>query len=138
MTDPLRSVRSFAALGAAGAGLLACAPVAPPPGPFAAAASSQCFFSSTVSGFKPAGPGAVNVRSATSGVYRVDLAAPCGDLRAAERILLDSRASGASVCPGADVTMIVSSPAGARACPGRSIRKLSETEVAGLPQAEQP
>lgn len=116
----------------------ACAPVAPPPGPFSAAASGQCFFASTITTFKPSGATALNVRSSTSGVYRAELAAPCGDLRAAEKVLLDSRAAGASVCTGADATLIVSSPAGSRSCPVRSLRQLNDVEVAALPTAERP
>lgn len=115
----------------------ACAPVTPPPGAIATAAAGQCFFASTISGFKPAGATAVNVRSATAGVYRVELASPC-DVRTAEKVLLDSRAAGLSVCPGADVTLIASGPAGPRSCPGRSLRKLAEAEVAALPPAERP
>jgi hypothetical protein len=127
-----------AVLAAGLAALAACAPVAPPPGALAPALGAQCFFGSTISGFKPSGPTAVNVRSSVAGVYRVELASPCGDLRAVEKLLLDSRRSGISVCPGADVTVIASSPAGPRSCPGRSIRKLDDAEVAALPAAERP
>jgi hypothetical protein len=139
MNLPSRSLGLSTIVGGVAAAFAACAPVAAPPGPIASVASGQCFFSSTISGFKPAASGtALNVRSATSGVYRLDLASPCGDLRAAERILIDSRASGPAVCPGGDVRLIVSSPAGARSCPGVALRKLSEAEAGGLPAAERP
>ena len=137
MTLATRSVRTAAFAGGLAA-MAACAPVAPPPGAIAPALGGQCFFASTISGFKPSGPMAVNVRSSVAGIYRVELATPCGDLRAAEKLLLDSRRSGISVCPGADVTVIASSPAGPRSCPGRSIRKLADAEVAALPGSERP
>ncbi len=137
MTRPLLFAAAALTLAAA-----ACTPVAPPPGgggggPIAAA-GGECFFASTITTFKPSGATAVNVRSSNAGVYRAELAAPCGDLRAAEKVLLDSRSAGASVCAGADATLIVSSPAGSRACPARSLRRLTDTEVASLPAAERP
>ena len=133
-------IRSLLLASALSLAAVACAPVAPPPsGPLTTATRGDCFFASTITAFKPsANATAINVRSSAAGVYRAELAAPCGDLRAAEKVLLDSRAAGASVCTGADATLIVSSPAGSRSCPVRSLRRLTDTEVAALPAPERP
>ena len=115
----------------------ACAPVTPPPGAVASLPAGQCFFASTITGFKEAG-GGVNVRAGTSDVYRVAFASRCDGLSGADRVLLDSRAGGASVCAGLDVDLILATASGPRRCPGQAIRKLSPAEVAALPAAERP
>ena len=124
------------------AGAAACAPVTPPPpGPLAAgpAPGRQCFFPSTVSGFREGEDRrSAYLRVSGRDVYRVDLFGPCPDLSSAERILLDSRAGGASVCEGLDVTLIVPSNIGPQRCPARALRKLAEAEVQALPARFRP
>jgi hypothetical protein len=117
-----------------------CAPVPSPtikPG-LLAQGPRQCFFASTISGFRESGPNQVNFRVGAGDVYQLDLATACGDLRGAEKVLLDSRAAGSSVCEGLDVDLIVPAAAGPRRCPGRGIRKLNPAEVAALPSAQRP
>lgn len=126
------------AAGALALSAAACAPNSSPEVASAAdRASRQCFFPSTVSGFREAGDRAVNLR-ARGDVYRLELLAACPDLRSAEKVLLDSRAGGSSVCTGLDVTMIVPTSTGPRRCPGRSLRKLAAAETATLPSAQRP
>lgn len=117
----------------------ACAPGASRPGPeLAQVEQRQCFFASTVTGFREVGPQTVNVRAGAADVYRLELARACPGLGAAEKILLDSRAAGSSVCAGLDVDVLFAAAAGPRRCPGRSLRKLSETDVAALPEGQRP
>jgi hypothetical protein len=117
----------------------ACAPVAPPPGPLAGGPARQCFFASTVNGFREAAGGqVVNFSVGANQVYQVELFGRCSDLGRAEKVLLDSRAGGSSVCSGLDVELIVPTPTGPRRCPGRSLRRLTETEIAALPSREKP
>lgn len=133
------------ALAAAGlsAALTACAPVAPPPGQLAAAgptptAGRQCFYTSRITGFRAAGDRAVNLRVSEREVYQVALFSPCPEVRGAERILVDSRAGGSSVCTGLDVEVIVPGAAGPRRCPASSLRRLAEAEVTALPANQRP
>ena len=137
----MRPARPLAVLALLAATAGACAPVAPPPGPAAGGgAPRQCFFASTVSGFREAAAGQrVNFRVGVNDVYAVDLFAPCPELRSAEKVLLDSRAGGSSVCSGLDVELIV--PVGnapPKRCVGRSVRKLSPNEIAALAPRERP
>lgn len=135
----MRPTRLLAAL-ALTAAATGCAPVPSPtvgPGPIAQG-PRQCFFASTISGFRESAPGQVNVRVGAGDVYQLDLATPCGDLRGAEKVLLDSRAAGSSVCEGLDVDLIVPAAAGPRRCPGRGIRKMDPAEVAALPASQRP
>jgi hypothetical protein len=135
-------IRRILTAGALSATLVACAPVAPPPPPGAMAAATtgrQCFFPSTVSGFREgADRRTAYLRVSGREVYQVDLFAPCPDLASAERILLDSRGGGASVCTGLDVTLIVPGPIGPQRCPATSLRRLAETEVEALPARYRP
>jgi hypothetical protein len=135
----LSPVFAFAAVSAA---LAACAPTPPPPGGFGpvAGAPRQCFFASTVSGFREVGNDRVNFRVSGRDVYQLELFGTCPELRGSEKVLLDSRGGGASVCSGLDVDLIVPTniTAAPRRCPGRSIRKLTETEVAALPAGQRP
>lgn len=125
------------------AGLLtaaaACAPAASPPGgtPLAVRQPQQCFFASTVSSYREAGDRAVNLRAGRN-AYQLELFAPCPELGRAQKILLDSRAGGSSICTGLDVEVIVPTSIGPRRCPGRSLRRLTDAETAALPAAQRP
>lgn len=116
----------------------ACAPTLPPRAPqLVQGEPRQCFFASTVSSFRQAGDRSVNLRAGRD-VYQLELLGSCPDIRRAERVLLDSRAGGSSVCAGLDVELIVPTSVGPRRCPGRTLRRLAEAEVRDLPAAQRP
>ncbi|WP_374472449.1 DUF6491 family protein [Phenylobacterium sp.] len=97
----------------------------------------QCFWASSVNGFRAVDERAVNLRVGVRDVYRLELIGPCPDVDWATRIAIQSR-GGNSICTGLDAVLIAPSPIGPQRCLVRNVRKLTAAEVAALPDAARP
>jgi len=118
-------------LAAAGLGLAACTPQAPVDGSASAAAGQrQCFRTDQVNSFSPVDRDTVDVRVTGRQVYRLELFAPCDDVRWEQRIAIRSRGS-SYICAGrlSDTELIVPGAIGADRCLVTSVRQLSEAEI---------
>ncbi len=128
------------ALGAAMAALLAAAPAAPtlaksPVEP--SAKRQQCFFPSSVSGFRAADEHNLYLRVGVRDVYQFEMFGPCQDINWNERIAIVTRGGG-TICSGMDADIVTHTSIGPQRCPVRSVRKLTPEEVAALPKKSQP
>lgn len=133
----------------ASAAVAACAPppAAPDPGSSLAQAQAQapapaprqCFFAGNVNSYREAGPEAVNLRVGASQVWRLELFGNCPDIRwSFGRIALQQRGGGSSICGGMQVDVLTNDAGRVRRCPVRTVRRLSEGEVAALPSDQRP
>jgi hypothetical protein len=127
-------ILGFAALG------LLTGPAAAAPQSKPASAARQCFFARDVTSWREVGNQAVNLQVNNRDVYRVDLFAPCPELRRAfERIGVKTRAGSDSVCTGADIDIVVPQEGGpATSCLGSNVTALSADQVKALPKRERP
>ncbi|HEY0053204.1 MAG TPA: DUF6491 family protein [Caulobacteraceae bacterium] len=127
-------------LAAAGAALFLGAGCAMSDGPARAdAAPRQCFFVSQVNGFASDNERVVNLRVGVNDIYRAELFGPCSNVDWSQRIAIRARGGGSSVCSGHDAELIVPATSGRpQTCQLRSIRKLSDAEIAALPGRERP
>lgn len=94
-------------------------------------AKRQCFWNRDVNSFSAQGEDAVTVRVGVRDYYRLDLVGTCPDVDWNVQIALVSRGGG-YICAGADAEIISQSPSGTHRCMVRSVRKLSDAEVATL------
>ena len=123
------------------AALAACAPPpAPGTGPQASAGGGrQCFYASSVNGFQEVGDEAVHVRVGASQIWRLDFLGRCPGIEwSSGGIGLQQRGGGGAICRGFDVDVITTGGAGLPRCPVRSVRRLSDVEVAALPDNQKP
>lgn len=121
--------------------LSACAPNAQLPTAAApqASAARQCFFASNVNSYREAGDEAVHLRVGANQVWRMEFAGSCPDVRwSFGRIALQQRGGGGSICGGMDVDVLTDDAGFPRRCPVRSVRRLTDAEVAALPQEQRP
>ena len=126
--------------------LASCAaPMAPPAPPSGlatgpSAAGGQCFYASTVSGSTTDGPAAVNLRVRVNQVWRLELETACPGLElSSARIGLKERAgSTGRICSGADLDVVPLSSNIPAICAVRSVRQLSQAEIAGLADRARP
>ena len=127
----LTTIASLAvfALGLAGA---ATTPKAEP-----ARQPRQCFWARDVHNFAYVAPGTVNLRVGIRDVYQLTLFGPCSEMDFANSVGFDTRGS-SSVCDGLGIELIVPSTLGPERCPVRSLRRLSQDEVAALPRGARP
>jgi hypothetical protein len=122
------------------AALAACAPKAPPdPGAAAVRGPRQCFYAQNVTSYREAGDDAVHLRVGVKQIWRMEFAGSCPDVRwSFARIGLQQRGSGGSICGGFDVDVITDDLGFPRRCPVRTVRRLSDAEVAALPADQRP
>lgn len=114
------------------AALLPAACTAPgEPGSASNRAERECFHVDNVRSFTPLDDDAVAVRVGARDHYRLELIGTCPDVDWAWSIAIRTRGS-SWVCRGFDAELIVPHPSGAQYCPVRSVRKLTEAEVAAL------
>ena len=134
-------MKLFIPLLAFAAALAACAPT-PPADPAAAAAARsprQCFYAQNVTSYREAGAEAVHLRVGVKQVWRMEFAGSCPDVRwSVGRIGLQQRGSGGSICGGFDVDVVTEDGVRPRRCPVRTVRRLSDAEVAALPADQRP
>jgi hypothetical protein len=123
------------------AALAACAPPpAPGTGPQAAARSPrQCFYASSVNNFQEVGDEAVNVRVGANQIWRLDFLGRCPGIEwSSSGIGLQQRGGGGAICNGFDVDVITTGGTGLPRCPVRSVRRLTDVEIAALPDRQKP
>ena len=127
--------------------VLAVSVCAPPPAAasYAGAPSAQvraprqCFFASNVNNYREAGPEAVNLRVGASQVWRLEMLGSCPDIGwSFGRIALQQRGGGGAICRGMQVDVLADDAGRVRRCPVRTVRRLSEAEVAALPSDQRP
>lgn len=122
-------ISSFAAL------LAACGYYGQPPRDPAYAGASdgrQCFYAANVTGFRQGPNNSIIVNTNSRDYYELQpLGGYCADFDFEHRIALRSR-SGNFVCSGYDAEIYVPDAIGVRYCPVRSMRKLTEAEVAEM------
>ena len=129
----------LAILGAAAALAGAGCAMSDGPGQNASAAPRQCFFVDQVNGFAAPSDRVVNLRVGVNDVYRAEIFGPCANVDWSQRIAIQARGGGSSVCSGHDADLIVPSSSGSpQRCMLRSVRRLSEAEVAGLSGRDRP
>lgn len=117
----------------------ATAPAASPALGQTAAEPRQCFSSSQIGGFQEAGDQAVNIRVGVRDVYRLELTAPCHDVRFAQTVGVQTRGGTDFICSGLDAVLIVPRPGTSPdRCFVSQARKLSPAEVEALPARERP
>lgn len=119
--------------------LAGCAAAGPPPSrPTAEAGPRQCFSRSLVHSYKAVGEEAVMLRVAANEIWRLDFQGACPNIGFAfGRIGLEQRIGG-QVCRGYNVDVVFDDRGFPRRCPVRTVRRLSETEVAALPAGARP
>ncbi len=124
--------------------LSACAVPPPAPSPMAAAAPGpggrQCFWASSVRNFREVGDEAVLVRVNANEIFRLDFQGRCPGIRwNSSAIGLQQRGGGGgAICDGLDVDVVTRDNTVIPRCPVRSVRRLSEAEVAALPDNQRP
>ncbi len=133
---------SVALLACASAALSACAPQAAG-GPTTAAPARQprqCFFANQVNSYREAGEDAVHLRVGVNQVWRMEFVGNCPDVRwSFGGIALRQRgAGGGTICGGLDVDVLTNDAGFPRRCPVRTVRRLTQAEVAALPQDQRP
>jgi hypothetical protein len=127
------------ALGLALAACAAPAPGEPNPASASKAGPRQCFFASNVNNFAEVDDRAVNVRVGASQIWRLDFQGQCPDIQwSSSAIGLRQRGGGGAICDGFDVDVITTGGSGIPTCPVRSVRRLSQAEIAALPSAQKP
>jgi len=124
---PLRNL-SLLAL----AGLVGSAPATFPlsEGAVAQSPRRECFSARTVSGFRPAGNDAVDVRISRNREYRLTLAGYCPDVDWSLRIALRTRGGSSYICAGLDAELLVPGPTGLQRCQVTEVRRLTPEEIA--------
>ena len=121
---------------------LALAACAPPMGPptTASAAPRQCFWASNVTSYRDAGGDeAVYLRVGVKEIWRLDFLGSCPGVEwAMNRVALQQRGGGGTICRGIDVDVLVNDVGFPRRCPVRELRRLTDAEVAALPPDHRP
>ena len=126
------------------AALLAVAGCAPPMGapgaPQTAAAPRQCFFASSVTSYREAGGDeAVYLRVGAKQTWRLDFLGSCPGVDwAMNRVALQQRGGGGSICRGFDVDVLVDDAGFPRRCPVGEVRRLTDAEVEALADGQRP
>ena len=125
--------------------LAGCTPppgAAPPGAPPQAAADGrrQCFYASTVSGYREAeSDEALYLRAGVRDIYRLDFLGSCPGVEwSMGRIGLQQRGGGGTICDGMDVDVLIENTGFPRRCPVRDVRRLTDAEVAALPDKHRP
>ncbi len=130
MRTPL--ILSVLALGA----LSACAPTTP--GMTRADGERQCFFISQVRSFASSDDRRVFVETGSNEVFELQTFG-CSNVDWSTSIGIRSTTGGSSVCSGLDAELIVPDlPGGRTTCPVTGVRRLSEAELAALPERDRP
>lgn len=130
MRTPL--ILSALALGA----LSACAPTTP--GMTRAGGERQCFFISQVRSFASSDDRRVYVETGPNEVFELQTFG-CSNVDWSTSIGIRSTTGGSSVCSGLDAELIVPDlPGGRTTCPVTGVRRLSEAELAALPERDRP
>ncbi|HEY8618189.1 DUF6491 family protein [Phenylobacterium sp.] len=97
----------------------------------------QCFWASSVNGFRAVDDRTVNLRVGVRDIYQLDLIGPCPEVDWASQIGIQSR-GGNSICTGLDAVLIAPTSIGPQRCHVRTVRRLTPPEVAALPDAARP
>lgn len=97
----------------------------------------SCFWARNVNGFRAVDDDTVNLRVGVRDVYQLELLGRCPDVDWAQGIGLESR-GGSFICSGLDATIISPSAIGPQRCAVRTLRKLSDQEVAALDAKQRP
>lgn len=120
------------ALGATGA----CAPTAPGMAP--AAGQRECFFVHQVRSFSSTDDRRVYVETGPNEVFELQTFG-CSNVDWSTSIGIRSTGGGSSVCSGLDAELIVPDlPGGRTTCPVTGVRRLSDAELAALPERDRP
>jgi hypothetical protein len=105
--------------------------------PPANAATRQCFYASSASGFAAPNDKTVNIRVGVKDVYQFEMLGPCMDIDWANSIALVTRGSN-FICSGMDADIVSKSTMGPQRCPVRSVKKLTPDEIAALDKRAKP
>lgn len=136
---PVAAALAFVLAGCAGAPPAASTGQGAPASAVAAASGGErsCFWSRNVNGFRALDDDTVNLRVGVKDVYQLELLGRCPDVDWAQGIALESR-GGSFICSGLDATIISPSSIGPQRCAVRTLRKLSDQEVAALEPKQRP
>lgn len=97
----------------------------------------SCFRNRDVNSWSAVDERTVNLKVGVSRYYQLDLLGPCHDIDWNLAIGLESRGSD-WICSGLDATLIVPKTGYTQRCPVRSVRRLSDEEVAALKGKDKP
>lgn len=126
---------ALAALFTLGA-VAACAPTTP--GPARAAEGRECFFVHQVRSFASSDDRRVYVETGRDEVFELQTFG-CSNVDWSTSIGIRSTTGGSSVCSGLDAELIVPDlPGGRTTCPVTGVRRLSDAELAALPERDRP
>lgn len=114
----------------------ACAPTAP--GMAQTGAPRECFFVHEVQSFASSNDRFVYVRTGRDEVFELTTLG-CSNTDWSHQIGIAARGGGSSVCTSMDAELIVPGlPGGRTTCPVTGVRRLSEAELAALPERDRP
>ena len=119
------------------ASLMAGSAGAAPEKPTAGKAARQCFWTHQINSFASPDDQTVNVRVGVKDVYQFELLARCPEVNWNQEIAVRSRGS-SHICSGLDAEVISPSSIGPQRCAVRTVRKLTEAEIAALPKRGKP
>jgi hypothetical protein len=101
----------------------------------ATAERRQCFQASSLNGFQIIDRDTVDLEVGPSQVFRAELFGACLGLEEAMRVGVAGRGGSGWVCHGADAEILLpQSPIGPQRCRARTIRMLTEAELAERPR----
>lgn len=99
----------------------------------------QCFSASQITNYRVrADERALNLRVGAREVYQLEMLGPCPDLDFSSQIGVRSRGGAMTICSGLDAVIVAPSTRGPRRCEVKSVRRLTDQEVATLPSRERP
>lgn len=129
---PILTVAALS-LAAAAAG---CAPTSTSPAQ--AGGARECFFVREVQSFASNDDRRVYVRTGANEVFELQTFG-CSNVDWSTSIGIRSTTGGSSICSGLDAELIVPDlPGGRTTCPVTGVRRLSDAEVAALPERDRP
>lgn len=114
----------------------ACAPTTP--GMAQTGAPRECFFIQEVRSFASSDDRRVYVDTGSNEVFELETFG-CSNVDWSTSIGIRSTTGGSSICSGLDAELIVPDlPGGRTTCPVTGVRRLSDAEVAALPERDRP
>ena len=141
------SVRLLAVLSTAAVALGACAPTTDgadrPTRTASTSPERQCFSVTQVRNFRQGGTGTIYLRSGRNEVYEINNAGGCFELDFANQLAIlpdGAGLAGDRVCSGDAARIILASggPGGRDVCRVRVTKRLTDAEVAALPDRQRP
>lgn len=114
----------------------ACAPTTP--GMAGTGGERQCFFVNEVRSFASSDDRVVYVDTGSNEVFELQTFG-CSNVDWSTSIGIRTTSGGSSICSGLDAELIVPDlPGGRSTCPVTSVRRLTDAEVAALPDRDRP